>query len=132
MDRSNFILSRTEFMSTEDFRYFETCKEEKLYTERFPKPFINFIRGNSCLSLDSLINHNEVIQLISYIWNCLIKDLYEKVIRQMDTARNEYLHNYTIIDTGMMRNSVELVLKTLRRKVNIVASKLGIFYFFNG
>jgi uncharacterized protein YutE (UPF0331/DUF86 family) len=81
------------------------------------------------LSLDSLINHNEVIQLISYIWNCLIKDLYEKVIRQMDTARNEYLHNYTTIDTVMMRNSVELVLKTLRRKVNIVANKLGKKFF---
>lgn len=81
------------------------------------------------MSLDSLINHNEVIQLISYIWNCLIKDLYEKVIRQMDTARNEYLHNYTTIDTVMMRNSVELVLKTLRRKVNIVANKLGKKFF---
>ena len=73
-ERSEFIMSRTNDMDQEEFEYFENCKEKKLFNEKNIRIFTQFIKDNSCLNLIELPNFNEILQLISYLLNCLIKN----------------------------------------------------------
>lgn len=85
MERSLFNMSRNATFSSDELKYFERCKEERLSRDKGGEYFESIVSSSCPLSCDQLSNKPFFLGFLGYIVACQIRSIVETSNR----SRNE-------------------------------------------
>ncbi len=82
--KATFNSNRIRYMSEEEMKSLEKCKEERLYTERFQEKFLNLIQTCCKMNIDFVMSKKIVFDFTSYIISIQIRHLVHDALRKLN------------------------------------------------